>query len=88
MNGTQIQSIVSKLDNAVDLVISGHTHEAYIFQLPNVAGRKILVTSAASYGRLLTDIDVTIDTKTKKVKSVTARNILVDSTEAAGTRPG
>ncbi len=87
LTGSPIESIVSKLDNAVDLVISGHTHQAYICQLPNRAGRRIFVTSAAPYGRALTDIDVIIDRRTKNVTRVTARNIVVDRTEAAGIVP-
>jgi 5'-nucleotidase len=85
LNGSAIQSIVNNLDNAVDLVISAHTHAAYICQIPNRAGRKIFVTSAASYGRLLTEIDVTIDKKTKGVTGVTAQNIVVDQTDATIT---
>ena len=87
LNGSRIQSIVSKLDDAVDLVISAHTHAAYICQVPNSSGRKIFVTSAASYGRLLTEIDVTIDKKTKDVTGVAARNIVVDRTDATGIMP-
>ncbi len=87
LDGSPIQSIVNKLDGAVDLVISGHSHQPYICQIANRAGLKIPVTSASSYGRLITDIDVTIDTKTKDVTSVTARNIVVDRTNAAGIAP-
>lgn len=82
LRGTPIEAIVKQLDDAVDLVISAHFHTAYICQVANSAGRKIPVTSAASYGRLLTDIDVTIDTTTKKVIGVIARNMVVDRSNA------
>src|SRR3569832_390062 len=39
-----IRAIVRGLDNAVDLVGSGHTHTGYNCSLPNSAGRKIPVT--------------------------------------------
>jgi 5'-nucleotidase len=78
-----IRTIVSQLDDAVSLVISGHTHEAYICQLPNRSGRKIAVTSASSYGRVLTDIDLTLDTKSKRIAAIAAHNILVDRTNSA-----
>ena len=78
LEGSPIKSIVNEIDNAVDLVISAHTHAAYVCQIANTAGRKIPVTSAASFGRLVTDIDVTIDTTMKKVRGVTAQNIVVD----------
>jgi 5'-nucleotidase len=71
------------LDDAVDLVISAHSHEPYVCQLPNRVGRKVVVTSASSYGRVVSDIDVSINTTTKKITSVTAHNILVDRTNAA-----
>jgi len=87
LRGTPIEGIVHKLDDAVDLVISAHTHQAYICQVANRTGRKIVVTSADSYGRLLTDIDVTIDTKTKDVTGITARNIVVDRTNEVGIAP-
>ena len=65
-NGSPIQTVVNKLDDAVDLVISAHTHAAYICQIPNSAGRRIPVTSAASFGRVITDIDMTIDKNARK----------------------
>src|SRR6201996_7821835 len=48
-----IVDIVNKLDKAVDLVVSGHTHRAYNCVID---GR--LVTSADSFGTLVTRIDV------------------------------
>ena len=62
-----IVDIVSRLDDAVDLVISGHTHQAYLCSLPNSTGRLIPVTSAGSYGRLVSEIDLTINTATRDV---------------------
>jgi len=83
LDGTPIRTIVSNLDDAVRLVISGHTHAAYICRLPRRSGNPVLVTSADSYGRVLTDIDATIDTKTGKMTGVTARNRVVDRTNTA-----
>src|SRR6202044_3279778 len=60
--------------------VSGHTHQAYICELENSAGRTVTVTSALSFGRLVTDIDVTLDPATKKITKVMARNIIVDRT--------
>lgn len=80
MEGTAIRSIVSKLDNAIDLVLSAHTHEAYVCSLPNRAGRNIPVTSAAAYGRVLTDVDLTISKQTRHLTHIVTHNILVDRT--------
>lgn len=80
--GSAIAGIVRQLDDAVDLVVSGHTHSAYNCKLPNAAGRTISVTSASSFGRLLTDIDVTVDPATKNITSVAATNRLVSRSDS------
>lgn len=78
LNGSPIKTIINQLDDEVDLVISGHTHQAYNCQIANKAGRLISVTSANSQGRVLTDIDVAINTVNGEVSSVSAENIVVD----------
>ena len=75
--GSAIANIVKQLDNAVDLVVSGHTHAAYNCMLPNATGRTISVTSASAFGRVLTDIDLTIDPTTRDVTKAVATNRLV-----------
>lgn len=85
LEGSPIKTIVSQLDDAVDLVISGHTHAAYICDLPNAVGRTIPVTSANAQGRVLTDIDMTIDRKTGQVAAIGALNRVVDRTDATIT---
>jgi len=80
--GTPLAAIVDKLDNAIDLVISGHTHSAYNCKLPNAAGRKIPVTSANAFGRVLSDIDLSLDTRSGDVTDVVAVNRVVDRTDA------
>ena len=81
--GSAIAAIVKQLDNAVDLVVSGHTHAAYNCMLPNAAGRNISVTSANSFGRVLTDIDVTIDPATRDITKAVATNRLVARNDPA-----
>lgn len=83
--GSPIAGIVKQLDNAVDLVISGHTHAAYNCMLPNATGRTISVTSASSFGRVLTDIDVTIDPATSDITKAVATNRLVVRNDPAIT---
>ena len=85
---SDIGRIVRRLDDAVDLVVSAHTHAAYNCSasavgaaratgLRNAAGRLVPVTSAASYGRVLTDIDLVLDPRTHDVVQVSAVNRLV-----------
>lgn len=76
-----IREIVRRLNDAVDLVVSGHSHTGYNCLLPNSAGRRIPVTQASSFGRVLTNIDVTIESTTGDVTAVTANNIIVNRDE-------
>jgi len=66
-------TMVTGMDPAVKVVISGHSHAAYVC---NFDGR--IVTQAKSSGRVLTDIDLTIDRGTGKTTASTAKNINVD----------
>jgi 5'-nucleotidase len=70
-----IVNIANQLDPQVDVIVSGHTHAAYNCKI----GGK-LVTSASSFGRVVTDIDLVIDHQTKDVKSATAKNVVVMQT--------
>jgi 5'-nucleotidase len=69
--GSDIANIVAKLDDAVDIVVSGHTHAAYMCQLPNSKGRLIPVTSTPAFGRTVSEIDIMLDPSTNDVRSVT-----------------
>lgn len=80
--GSPLPQIVAALHDEIDMVISGHTHQAYNCQLPNSAGRLIPVTSANSQGRVLSDIDMTVDDATGQVVAIAANNIAVDRTNS------
>lgn len=72
--------ILAKLDPRVDLVISGHTHRAYICDYSTIdPARKFLVTSASWAGTLLTDIEMTIDPVRGDVTGLRADNIIVQN---------
>lgn len=81
--GSPIAGIVRRLDPAVDLVVSGHTHSAYNCRLPNKASVEIPVTSASSFGRVLTDADLTIDPKSRDITKVAVTNRLVTRNDPA-----
>lgn len=85
LNDSPIKTIVNQLDDEVDLVISGHTHQAYNCQIANKAGRLISVTSANAQGRVLTDINLTVNKAIGEVSAVSANNTVVDRTNAAVT---
>jgi len=67
-----IVDIVNNFDDAVDVVISGHTHNAYNCVIDNK-----LVTSASSFGRIVTDVDLKINRDTGDVVSMSANNVIV-----------
>ena len=67
-----ILDIVRKFDKAVDVVISGHTHRAYVCEID---GR--LVTSGDKFGTLVTAIDLKLDRATRDVVSARADNVIV-----------
>jgi 5'-nucleotidase len=67
-----IVDIVKKFDKAVDAVVSGHTHQAYICEID---GR--LVTSGDKYGTIVTAIDLKLDPATRDVISARADNVIV-----------
>ena len=48
--------IIARLDPAIDVVVSGHSHASYICELPRAGRTPRLLTSAARSGTMLTDI--------------------------------
>lgn len=80
-----IVDIVNKLDKAVDLVVSGHTHRAYTCRID---GR--LVTSADKFGTIVSEIDLVLDHRSGDVISAAANNVIVQGSrfapDAAQTR--
>src|SRR5215210_2790626 len=71
-NGPEMQEIAEQLDERIGVIVSGHTHQPYICRM---AGK--LVTSASSFGRVITDIDLTIDSKSRKISGAKATNRIV-----------
>jgi 5'-nucleotidase len=67
-----IVDIVNRTTDAVDLFITGHTHQPYNCLID---GRP--VTSASSFGRVVTDIDLRLDRRSKDVTQVSRNNVVV-----------
>ena len=55
------------IDPEIDEIITGHTHNPYICHIPDPAGNPRLVTSAASYGQVVTETDLVINTTSGEV---------------------
>jgi 5'-nucleotidase len=73
ITGGAIVDIADGLSPDIDVIVSGHSHQAYVCTL----GTK-LVTSAQSNGALITDIDLQIERATGEVVAKAARNVIVD----------
>jgi 5'-nucleotidase len=67
-----IVDIVKKFDKAVDVVVSGHTHRAYVCEID---GR--LVTSGDKYGTIVTALDLKLDPVSGDVIGAKASNNIV-----------
>lgn len=84
-----ILSILSRMDPRVDVVVSGHTHTAYICDYGAIdPTRPFLLTSAGNYGQIVTDITLSIDAAGRRVVAKRAANVIVQSpgyTSARGT---
>ena len=70
-NGPEITSIANGLDDRVKVVVSAHTHQPYVCTIDDK-----LVTSAASFGRVVTDIDLELN-PAGVITSAKAENVIV-----------
>ncbi len=80
-----ILPIAANLDPAIDMVVSGHTHQPYVCDVKDPAGRSRLLTSASSFGRLFTETNLTYDKRTRDIvrSSVKGSNVQVTRTVSA-----
>jgi 5'-nucleotidase len=68
----EIRGIVDRLHREVDVVMSAHSHTSFICDVNG-----LLVTQGASFGRLITDVDLTLGRRTRDVLRATATNRIV-----------
>src|ERR671933_384697 len=76
--GSPIADIASRLDPAVKVIVSAHTHAEYRCTI-TAGGVTRLITSASYFGRILSDITLTIDDRNEKLVSVSANNVIVEN---------
>ncbi|HEX8215975.1 MAG TPA: bifunctional metallophosphatase/5'-nucleotidase, partial [Allosphingosinicella sp.] len=80
-----LMPILARLDPEIDLVVSGHTHNAYICDYSTLdPSRQFLVTSAGRYGMAVTNVRLDVD----PARGVTARradNIIVQGEAFRGS---
>ena len=75
-----VVAINDALDPEIDAMITGHTHLPYNCVLDDPAGQPRIVTSAYSYGRVVSELDLVLDKRTDDVRRdlSTASNHVVD----------
>ncbi|RLZ11290.1 bifunctional metallophosphatase/5'-nucleotidase [Acinetobacter sp. 2JN-4] len=72
--------VLERLDPAVDVVVSGHTHQSYICDYATQNPQKpFLLTSAGQYGTAITNIQLELDEKTGDVIKKDATQVPVQS---------
>lgn len=76
--GSPIESIVQRLDPSIKIIISGHTHAEYRCTITS-NGVTRLITSAASFGRILSDLTLTVDNRSGQLVSADATNVIVEN---------
>ena len=82
-----IVPILERLESSVDVVVSGHTHQAYVCDYASVnPQRPFLLTSAGQHGTLLTDIALRFDTGTRRLVHKSARNVVVHAANASANQ--
>jgi len=76
--GSPIAEIAGRLDPSIKVIVSAHTHAEYRCTITTGDVTR-LITSASSFGRILSDITLTIDDRTGKLVQASADNIIVEN---------
>ncbi len=74
--GSAIADIAGRLDPSIKVIVSAHTHAEYRCTI-TVGGVTRLITSASSFGRILSDITLTVDNRNGKLVQASAENVIV-----------
>jgi 5'-nucleotidase len=82
--GSDIEKIAQRLDPSIKVIVSAHTHAEYRCTI-TTNGVTRLITSASSFGRILTDINLTVNTTNGELVSASADNVLIKN---ALNKPG
>jgi 5'-nucleotidase len=76
LGGSAIADIAGRLDPSIKVIVSAHTHAEYRCTI-TAGGVTRLITSASSFGRILTDITLTVDDKSGELVQASAENVIV-----------
>lgn len=83
----RIVDIVKNLDDDVDVVLSGHSHQFTNALLPTASGKQVLVTQAFSYSQAFANVDLMIDRDSDEVVSKSATITVAYADAGPGLSP-
>ncbi|MER5319203.1 bifunctional metallophosphatase/5'-nucleotidase [Streptosporangium roseum] len=74
--------IATQVDAEIDMILSGHSHQAYLCTVSDPEGGTRLYSQGGSFGRVITKVDFQVDARTRDVvrSSVVADNQVVTRT--------
>ncbi|MFI6293546.1 bifunctional metallophosphatase/5'-nucleotidase [Nonomuraea sp. NPDC050790] len=77
--------IATQVDAEVDMILSGHSHQAYKCTVKDPAGNDRLYSQGGSFGRVITQVDFQVNTRSRDIlrNTVIADNHVVTRTIAA-----
>ncbi|MEQ4714765.1 bifunctional metallophosphatase/5'-nucleotidase [Nonomuraea sp. B19D2] len=74
--------IATQVAPEIDIVLSGHSHQAYLCKVKDPAGNDRVYSQGGSFGRVITQVDLNVDVWTRDIDraSVVADNHIVTRT--------
>jgi len=82
-----VVDIIERLDDEVDVVISGHAHGFTNALVPNANGKPILVTQAFSAGTAYADIELVVSRRSRDIVDKSAAIYTTWADQGAGLSP-
>jgi 5'-nucleotidase len=76
--GSPIADIASRLDDQIKVIVSAHTHAEYRCTITTGDVTR-LITSASSFGRILSDITLSINDRSGSLAAASATNVIVEN---------
>lgn len=82
-----VVDIIERLDDEVDVVISGHAHGFTNALVPNASGKPILVTQAFSAGTAYADIELVVSRRSRDIVEKSAAILTTWADQGVGLSP-
>lgn len=82
-----LTGIIQRLDDDVDVIVAGHTHQFTNALIPTASGKPVLVTQAFSASTAYSDIDLVLDSKTRDVVEKSASIVTTWGDQGPGLTP-